>query len=139
MVSWVGKKILVADDSTTMRMFIMFHLLKILPVVQILEAVDGLDALEILKKRDVDMVLTDMNMPGLDGAGLIATIRAELKKDLPIIIITTKGREDDRERGLAAGADGYITKPLDVVEFRKTLMKYLGGPRYRPGEALSDR
>lgn len=129
MISGENKRVLVADDSTTMRMFLMFHLVKLLPGVQILEAVDGLDALEILKKREVDIVLTDMNMPRLDGAGLIAAVRTELKKDLPIIIITTKGRDDDRERGLRAGADGYITKPLDVVEFRKTLMKYLAGTR----------
>ncbi len=129
MISGDNKRVLVADDSTTMRMFIMFHLVKLLPGVQILEAVDGLDALEILKKREVDIVLTDMNMPRLDGAGLITAVRTELKKDLPIIIITTKGRDDDRERGLRAGADGYITKPLDVVDFRKTLMKYLSGTR----------
>jgi two-component system chemotaxis response regulator CheY len=123
----MDKKILVADDSTTMRMFLLFHLIKMLPGVRIVDAVNGADALEKFKQHpDVDLVLTDMNMPQLDGAGLISALRNELKNDVPIIIITTKGEEADRERGLALGANGYITKPLDVLEFRKTVFQFLG-------------
>jgi two-component system chemotaxis response regulator CheY len=123
----MDKKILVADDSTTMRMFLLFHLIKMLPGARIVDAVDGADALEKFKQHpDVDLVLTDMNMPQLDGAGLISALRNELKNDVPIIIITTKGEEADRERGLALGANGYITKPLDVLEFRKTVFQFLG-------------
>ncbi len=125
MTSFVNKKILVADDSQTMRMFLLFHLIKMLPGVGIREAVNGADALEKLKAEDVDLVLTDMNMPEMDGAGLIAAVREELKRDVPIIIITTRGEERDRQRGLSLGANGYITKPLNIREFRETIFRFL--------------
>lgn len=125
MMSCLNKRILVADDSQTMRMFILFHLIKMLPGVKIIEAVNGLDAIEKMNGRDVDLILTDMNMPEMDGAGIIRAVRQVLKKNTPIIVITTKGEQKDRERGLALGANGYITKPIDVREFRETILKFL--------------
>lgn len=124
-MSFENKKILVADDSQTMRMFIIFHLIKMLPGVRIIEAENGAKALGILANRDVDLILTDMNMPEMDGAGLIRGVRGALSKKTPIIIITTKGEERDRERGIALGANGYITKPLNIVEFRQTIFRYI--------------
>jgi CheY-like chemotaxis protein len=125
MTTWTDKRVLVADDSQTMRMLILFHLIKLLPGIKIIEAENGADARERLKQRDVDLILTDMNMPGMDGAGLIRAVREELKRDTPIIIITTKGKQLDRDRGMRAGANGYITKPLDVRRFRETVLKYV--------------
>ena len=125
MTSFADKKVLVAEDSETMRMFILFNLIKLLPGVKIIEAENGALALEKLANQDVDLILTDMNMPVLDGAGLIRGVRNALKKDTPIIVITTKGEENDRERGLSIGASGYITKPLNISEFRETVMKFL--------------
>jgi two-component system chemotaxis response regulator CheY len=122
---WSHKRVLVADDSETMRMFILFHLIKLLPGVQILEAVNGVDAIEKMKDRDVDLILTDMNMPELDGAGIIRAVRDAFKRSTPIIIITTKGEQNDRERGMALGANAYITKPLNPREFRETVMKFI--------------
>ena len=117
--------VLVVDDSQTMRMLILFHLIKMLPGVNIVEAVHGAHALEMLRQRDVDLILTDMNMPELDGAGLIRAVRTELRRDTPIIVITTRGEQPDRERGMALGANGYVTKPLDVMQFRATIRKML--------------
>jgi len=125
MLSFQNKRILVVDDSQTMRMFIIFHLIKMLPGVQLMDAVNGLDAIEKLNHHDVDLILTDMNMPEMDGAGLIRAVRQVFKKDTPIIVITSKGEIPDRERGLALGANGYLTKPLNVLEFRETILKYL--------------
>ncbi len=125
MVSFANKRILVADDSQTMRMFLLFHLIKMLPGVQITEAVSGADALEKLKKQDVDLILTDMNMPELDGAGLINAVRNELKRDTPIIVITTKGEQKDRDHGIVLGANGYITKPLNPRQLREAILKFL--------------
>jgi len=125
MTTWTDKRVLVADDSQTMRMLILFHLIKLLPGIKIIEAENGADARERLKQRDVDLILTDMNMPGMDGAGLIRAVREELKRDTPIIIITTKGEQLDRDRGMRAGANGYITKPLDVRRFRETVLKFV--------------
>src|SRR3990172_2636974 len=125
MTSYRNKKVLVADDSQTMRMFILFNLIKALPGVRIIEAVNGLDAIEKLNHHDVDLILTDMNMPELDGAGVIRAVRQVFKKDTPIILITTKGEHLDRERGLALGANGYLTKPLNILEFREKILEYL--------------
>ena len=125
MKRFTNKKVLVADDSQTMRMFILFHLIKLLPGVQIMEAENGVAAVEKLMRQDVDLILTDMNMPEMDGAGVIRAVRQGLKKQTPIIVITTKGENSDRDRGLALGANGYITKPLNIREFRETIMKFI--------------
>jgi CheY-like chemotaxis protein len=90
-----------------------------------MDAGNGLDAIEKLKQQDVDLILTDMNMPELDGAGVIRTVRQVFKKDTPILIITSRGDRLERERGLALGANGYLTKPLDILEFRKKILEYL--------------
>jgi two-component system chemotaxis response regulator CheY len=108
-----------------MRMFIFFQLIKLLPGVQLMDAENGLDAIDKLKQQDVDLILTDMNMPELDGAGVIRTIRQVFKKDTPIIIITSRGEHLERERGLALGANGYLAKPLDILEFHKKILEYL--------------
>lgn len=125
MKRFTNKKVLVADDSQTMRMFILFHLIKMLPGVQIMEAENGAAAVQKLMRQDVDLILTDMNMPELDGAGVIRAVREGLKKPTPIIVITTKGEMQDRERGMALGANGYITKPLNIREFRETVLKFI--------------
>ena len=125
MTSYRNKKVLVADDSQTMRMFILFNLIKALPGVRIVEAVNGLDAIEKLNHHEVYLILTDMNMPELDGAGVIRAVREVFKKDTPIIVITTKGEQKDRDRGMALGASGYITKPLNPREFRETIFKFI--------------
>lgn len=106
-------------------MFILMHLIKLLPGVQVMEAVNGADAVEKLSRQDVDLILTDMNMPELDGAGLIRAVRHAMKRETPIIVITTMGEQKDRERGIELGANGYITKPINVREFRDTILKFL--------------
>jgi len=125
MRGFADKLVLVADDSETMRMFILMHLIKLLPGVKVMEAVNGADAVEKLSKQDVDLILTDMNMPELDGAGVIRAVRHALKKETPIIVITTMGEQKDRERGIELGANGYITKPINVREFRDTILKFI--------------
>ena len=125
MMNWSNKRVLVVDDSQTMRMLLLFHVIKMLPGVKIMEAVNGAHALEKLKQQDVDLILTDMNMPEMDGAGLICAVRQELKRQTPIIVITTKGERLDRERGLELGANGYITKPIDIRQFRSTILKFI--------------
>ena len=125
MRSWSDRRVLVADDSQTMRMLLLFHLMKMMPGVKVTEAVNGADALEWLKKQEVDLILTDMNMPVMDGAGLITAVRQVLKRDTPIVIITTRGEQRDRERGMLSGANGYVTKPLDIRQFREMIRKFI--------------
>jgi two-component system chemotaxis response regulator CheY len=125
MDSWSDKSVMVVDDSQTMRMLIFFHLVKTLPGAKLVEAVNGADALEKLRREDVDLILTDMNMPEMDGAGLICAVREDLKRDTPIIVVTTMGEQRDRDRGIALGANGYVTKPLDTLVFRETIRKFI--------------
>ena len=124
-----GKSILVTDDSSIMRMFLVMNLKRML-TVNITEAVNGRDALEKLERGKFDLLLTDMNMPEMDGAELVRQVRTGLKSDMPIVIITTKGEAKDRELGMSLGANSYLTKPVNPAELIKAVLKYLGGYRF---------
>jgi len=116
---------LVVEDSPTMRQLLAFSLRR-LKDCRIIEAVDGVDALKKLTTERVDLVITDINMPMMDGLKLIAVIRGNARtKTLPIIIVTTEGAEEDRKRGLELGADAYIPKPIHPSELLKTVASLL--------------
>lgn len=119
------KRILVVDDSVTMRQLMKMVLLKHLPC-QITEAQDGLDALGKLKDGTFDLIVTDVNMPRMDGLGLVRTVREVLKLTVPIVIVTTKGGEADRDMGLKLGANAYLTKPINGLQVSKTVSEFLG-------------
>lgn len=119
-------KILVVDDSATMRMFLSMTLKRVFADISITEAENGADAIKKLQTQDVDIVLTDMMMPEMNGLQLIENIRKLLNKDVPIIVITTKGEEKDRELGLSLGANGYITKPVSGNKLKDEVLKFLG-------------
>jgi two-component system chemotaxis response regulator CheY len=119
-------KILVVDDSATMRMFLSMTLKRAFSDISITEAENGADAIKKLQTQDVDIVLTDMMMPEMNGLQLIENIRKLLNKDVPIIVITTKGEEKDRELGLSLGANGYITKPVSGNKLKDEVLKFLG-------------
>jgi two-component system chemotaxis response regulator CheY len=119
-------KFLVVEDSPTMRQLIAFSL-KRFRNAQVIEAVDGVDALKILAGPEkIDLILTDINMPVMDGLKLVALVRQNSElRDIPIIIITTEGAEEDRERGLALGANAYICKPIQSSHLIKTISDLL--------------
>ncbi|MFZ3066464.1 MAG: response regulator [Nitrospirota bacterium] len=119
-------KILVVDDSATMRMFLSMTLKRVFADITITEAENGADAIKKLQIQDVDIVLTDMMMPEMNGLQLIENIRKLLNKDVPIIVITTKGEEKDRKLGLSLGANGYITKPVSGNKLKDEVLKFLG-------------
>ncbi len=129
MFNYADKSILVVDDSSIMRMFLVLTLKRMLKV-NITEAVNGLDALVKIKSAKFDLLLTDMNMPEMNGAELVRWVRIGLNSDMPIIVITTMGEIKDRERGMELGANGYLTKPVNQVELIKTVCKYLGGYKF---------
>jgi two-component system chemotaxis response regulator CheY len=122
------KSILVTDDSAIMRMFLVMSLKRMLRV-NITEAVNGVDALAKLKCGRFDLLLTDMNMPEMNGAELIRCVRIGMNSNIPIVVITTKGEIKDREIGMTLGANGYLTKPVNQAELVKTVLKLLGGYR----------
>jgi len=117
---------LVVEDSPTMRQLISFSL-KRFKNARIIEAVDGVDALKKLSGPErIDLILTDINMPVMDGLKLVRRVRSDEElKHIPIIIITTEGAEEDRERGLALGANAYISKPIQSSHLIKTISELL--------------
>ena len=117
---------LVVEDSPTMRQLISFALKRI-PGSTIVEANDGIDALKKLSTHKFDVILTDINMPIMDGLKLVSMVRNDpAHKSIPIIIITTEGAEEDRKRGLALGANAYIAKPIQTADLLTVVNDILG-------------
>jgi CheY-like chemotaxis protein len=106
------KNLLVVDDSATTRMLISLTLKKE-GVYRIVEVSNGREAVDKLSVEPVDCVLTDINMPQMNGLDLISYIRSQHREPtLPIIVITTQGEEEARDKGMAQGANAYLTKPI---------------------------
>ncbi len=112
-------RIITVDDSSTMRRIIKNTLKRIGYGDEILEAGDGKEALEILANTDVDLIITDWNMPVMDGLTFVKHIRANSKyDDVPIIMVTTEAAKEDIITALKAGVNNYIVKPFtpDVLK-----------------------
>ena len=109
-----------------MRQLIVFALSRV-KSLKVVEADDGVDALKKLSQQHFDVLITDINMPMMDGLKLVSMVRKdEVHKDIPIIIITTEGAQEDRQRALSLGANAYITKPIQapqVISKVKELLK----------------
>lgn len=109
-----AKKILIVEDSPTMRQLIAYTLRR-LPDVALVEATDGVDALKKLGSDTFNLIFTDINMPIMDGLKLVSHVRNDSALNhIPIVIITTEGADEDRKRGLALGANNYLTKPIQA-------------------------
>lgn len=120
------KRILVVEDSPTMRQLILFALKK-LPNIAIVEATDGVDALRKLPDHQFDLILTDINMPVMDGLKLLSMVKNNPKyKDIPVVVITTEGKEEDVKTGLSLGAADYIPKPVQTPHLLKIVQDLLG-------------
>ena len=116
---------LVVEDSPTMRQLIVFALRR-LKSLSVVEADDGVDALKKIQGSKFDILITDINMPIMDGLKLVSMVRKDPNhKDIPIVIITTEGAQEDRERALALGANAYITKPIQAPQVIDTVKKLL--------------
>jgi len=119
-------KVLIVEDSPTMRQLISFAL-KRLRGIRIVEANDGVDGLKKLSAEKFDLILTDINMPIMDGLKLVSLVRNDATySTTPIVVITTEGAQEDRERALALGANDYITKPIQpnrILDVAKALLK----------------
>jgi two-component system chemotaxis response regulator CheY len=118
------KVILVADDSPTIRKFVSISLK--VKGFEIIQVADGMQALEVLPSDQIDLVITDLNMPNVDGFELIETIRSnDDYKDLPIIILSSLSAIEDIERGIQCGADAYLLKPFDSKRVLYEVSKFL--------------
>ena len=109
-----------------MRQLIAFALKRIRGV-RIVEANDGVDGLKKLSSERFDLILTDINMPIMDGLKLVSLVRNDANyRAIPIVVITTEGAQEDRERALALGANDYITKPIQptkILDVARNLLK----------------
>ena len=123
-----GKSVLVVDDSATFRQLLCMSLSRLDGVKpgSITEAVDGMDALDKINQKQFDLVLTDIRMPNMDGLELVRQVRKDPnRQSLPIIIISTKGSEDDIELGISLGANGYLSKPISMLKLRELVSSML--------------
>ena len=117
--------ILVVEDSPTMRQLIGFAMKRIAGS-KVIEATDGVDALKKLSSEKIDLILADINMPVMDGLKLVSLVRGNpAYKDIPIIIITTEGAEEDKKRALAIGANAYLPKPIQTQELIKLVNGFI--------------
>jgi two-component system chemotaxis response regulator CheY len=118
-------KVLVVEDSPTMRQLISFAL-KRLRGISIVEANDGVEGLKKLSAERFDLIFTDINMPVMDGLKLVSLVRSDAGyKTTPIVIITTEGAQEDRERAMALGANDYVTKPIQANRILDIAKKFL--------------
>ncbi len=106
-------RILTVDDSHSMRALLKMTLSG--NGYEVVEAEDGVAALDWLENNEVDLIITDINMPRLDGFGLIERLRGEQRRhvDRPILVLTTESSEEKKARARSAGATGWIVKPFD--------------------------
>jgi two-component system chemotaxis response regulator CheY len=117
--------VLAVDDSTSMRNMVSFTLKS--AGYEVVEAACGQEALQIAQTRKVDLVLTDINMPNMDGLSLIKALRAlPTYRFTPILTLTTESAADMKQRGKAAGATGWIVKPFNPEQLLAVMKKVIG-------------
>jgi two-component system chemotaxis response regulator CheY len=120
----MSKSVLIVDDSLTMRQMVTFTLTQ--AEFSVVEACDGQDALEKLSGRSVDLVITDLNMPRLDGIGFIRAFRQQPEwKHIPVLMLTTESQDARKKEGRAAGATGWIVKPFHPDRLLQVIGKVL--------------
>jgi len=121
----MAKTILAVDDSGSLRQMVSFSL--IAAGYQVVQAVDGQDGLDKAKDKTVDLVLTDQNMPIMDGLTLIKNLRSlSSYQKVPILMLTTESSDEMKAKGKAAGANGWLVKPFDPKRLIEVVQKVIG-------------
>jgi two-component system chemotaxis response regulator CheY len=116
---------LVVEDSAVMRQFIVSSLMT-LPELRAVEACNGFEALKALPDRNFDIILTDINMPDINGLELLSFLKKHPHyQQIPVVIITTERSATDRRRGMALGADDYLTKPFEPQDLESIVRRLL--------------
>ena len=120
----MAKTILIVDDSASMRQLVTFALKD--AGYDVIAAVDGKDALGKLNGTKVDMVVTDLNMPNMDGITLIKQLRSSpASKFTPVIMLTTESQESKKQEGRTAGASGWLVKPFTPDKLIEVIKKFV--------------
>jgi len=120
----MSKEVLIVDDSATVRKFVSVSLS--MQGFNVVTACDGMDALEKLPKGKFDLVITDLNMPTMDGFEFIKALRDSSEfRDLPVIILTSLADQTNKEQGTKLGVDSYVIKPFSLEKIQYEVSKYL--------------
>jgi len=120
--------VLIVDDSSSMRAIVR-KIIKVsgFNIGELLEAADGKEAIKVLTDEWVDLVLTDINMPNMNGLELISEMKKdEMLKSIPVVMVTTEGSEKRIQESMKLGASGYIKKPFLTEEIKRTLSAIMG-------------
>ncbi|MCG2578814.1 response regulator [Dechloromonas sp. XY25] len=121
----MAKTVLAVDDSASIRQMVSFTLKS--AGYEVVEAVDGVDGLEKAKTQAINLVLTDQNMPRMDGLTLIKSLRGlPLYASTPILMLTTESSDTMKAQGRAAGATGWLVKPFDPQKLIEVVRKVIG-------------
>lgn len=119
------RTIMTVDDSASVRQMVVFTLRQ--GGYDVIEAVDGRDGLSKLRGVRCDMLITDLNMPMMDGISLIREVRSDpAYRTLPIVMLTTESQEERKQEGRAAGATGWIVKPFKPDQLLAVIKRVLG-------------
>ncbi len=122
------QRILIVEDSSTMRALIASALEDLTCAVKITEVENGFEALRALPSEPYDLILTDINMPDINGLELVSFIKGNAAyRSIPLVIVSTEGSERDRDKGLSLGADAYLVKPFDPEALRQIAQDLLDG------------
>jgi two-component system chemotaxis response regulator CheY len=120
------KTILIVEDSSTTRALIR-AVIDELGDFETVEASTGFEALKMLPQEEYDLIITDINMPDINGLELINFMRTNDRyRNIPIIIVSTERSEEDKKRGMALGATAYVAKPFKSVELQEAIKKIIG-------------
>ena len=121
----MAKSILAIDDSASIRQMVSFTLKS--SGYEVVEAIDGMDGLEKAKGKTFNLILTDQNMPRMDGLTLIKSLRALPQyKTVPILMLTTESSDAMKQQGRAVGATGWLVKPFDPQKLVEVVKKVIG-------------
>ncbi|MFA7405898.1 MAG: response regulator [Pelobacteraceae bacterium] len=121
----MAKTIMTVDDSASVRQMVVFTLRQ--GGYEVVEAVDGRDGLAKLSGTKCDMIVTDLNMPNLDGIGMIREVRSNSNhRYVPIVMLTTESQEGRKQEGKTAGATGWIVKPFTPEQLLAVVRKVIG-------------
>jgi len=119
-----AKRILAADDSLSLRQVVKLVLTE--AGYEVVEAVDGKDALAKLGNTPVNLIMTDLNMPNLDGVGFIKAVRANpVHRLTPILMVTTESSDEKKQAGKSAGATGWVVKPFSPDQLLAVVKKLI--------------
>ena len=126
------QRILIVEDSPTMRALLMASLEDLDGGAKIIAVESGFEALRVLPREPFDLILTDINMPDINGLELVSFVKNDARfRSIPLVIVSTESSERDREKGLSLGADAYVVKPFEPEELRRLVEDLIS----RAGEA----